>query len=320
MKQLHGLFILFVILGIGVVYESSQSANTFEVDILKQIFRYDSQTKSSIDINELVQGCDKPDCVPVLDMPRFLSVAQSEFLDDDDEVLLVDYKGIRKVYPIKIMRIHEIANDYFWNEPVAVAYCGLCATAVAFVAKVNGERARFGMTGLLHNSNMVMYDNLSYTLWGQVSGRGIVGPNTGVALKRLYVALLSWKQAKASYDDLQVLQQTPESRAQIGRKEYINYTRTQKLWFPVAKKDSRLLQKAKVQGFIIDGQPVAITNNILLRKNSLQQTINERQIQITLHDNAVVEVTDINDGKSFMPLQSYWFAWFNFYPQTKLIK
>ena len=97
MKQLHGLFILFIILGISVIYESRRNTINFEVDILKQIFNYDNNTKSSINIDELVQACGKPDCVPVMDMPRFLSVAQSDFLDDDDEVLLVDYKGIRKV-------------------------------------------------------------------------------------------------------------------------------------------------------------------------------------------------------------------------------
>ena len=64
------------------------------------------------------------------------------------------------------MQTHEIVNDHFADKPLAMTYCPLCGTSVAFVPMIDGERVEFGVSGVLHNSDLVMYNRKTRSLWG----------------------------------------------------------------------------------------------------------------------------------------------------------
>ncbi|MCV6605660.1 MAG: DUF3179 domain-containing protein, partial [Porticoccaceae bacterium] len=123
--------------------------------ILTDTFNYSINTPSIIDIGELVAGCPKRDCIPSIDNPRFDSILNTDYLADDDLLLVVEHDGKTKAYPHKILNFREVVNDRFGDTPIVVTYCPLCASGVAFVAQVNGLVSEFGVSGMLHNSDLV---------------------------------------------------------------------------------------------------------------------------------------------------------------------
>lgn len=73
-----------------------------------------------------------------------------------------------QAYPIQVLMWHEIVNDVVEDTPVAVTYCPLCNSGVAFDRDVGDEVLEFGTSGSLYKSALVMYDRQTETLWTHV--------------------------------------------------------------------------------------------------------------------------------------------------------
>ncbi len=315
------IIIPFFIAIAGGLFVTSAYADKgrFKHDILKQTFGFTDQTKATVKLSELRQGCGARDCIPPIDKPEFGAPSALKVLADDDIVMMINYNGVRKVYPLKIMQGHEIVNDHFNGKPLAVTYCPLCASAVAFIPKVAGEFVEFGVSGLLHNSDLVMYDRKTESLWGQITGRSIMGSQTGAQLERVYVAQVSWKQAKQNFPALKVLLPPGGSAQNYQKDYYAEYFKTDDTMFPVSLKDARLLQKAKVHGFIIDDQPVAVEVNHLAKQSALLTTIKGHKLNIVQKADGTVHIKDLKTKEAYIPTLTYWFAWYNFHPNTELL-
>ena len=55
--------------------------------------------------------------------PEFVSAEQGDrFLLSWDRVLGVEYNGVAKAYPIKILNWHEVVNDRIGDKPIAVSW------------------------------------------------------------------------------------------------------------------------------------------------------------------------------------------------------
>ncbi len=160
---------------------------------------------NSIDLSELLLGIpalDPRDGIPPIDDPIFepVSVA-SGWLDDRVPGALVLLGGAARFYPLGILHRHEIVNDEIAGIPVAVTYCPLCNTAVTFDRRVEGEVLRFGVSGLLRNSDLVMWDDRTVSLWQQVTGEAIVGSATGTVLSPIATAIVAFGEFASSYPD-----------------------------------------------------------------------------------------------------------------------
>ena len=55
-------------------------------------------------------------------------------------------------------------NDRLAGVPVAVTYCPLCNSGVAFERTVAGQTTTAGTSGKLYADNVVMYDRLTESL------------------------------------------------------------------------------------------------------------------------------------------------------------
>ncbi|MFT5163694.1 MAG: hypothetical protein ACI9FJ_002291 [Alteromonadaceae bacterium] len=291
----------------------------FDHNILKDTFHFTKKTKNNVKLAELQQGCNARDCIPAIDKPRFGPPSALKVLGETDVVMVVDYNGVQKAYPLRIMQGHEIVNDHFDGKPLAVTYCPLCASAVAFIPEVDGKMVEFGVSGLLHNSDLVMYDRKTESLWGQITGLSIMGPQTGNKLKRVYVAQLTWAQAQQNFTDLVVLLPPTDSKQNYQKDFYAKYFKTDDTMFPVSLKDARLLQKAKVHGFIIDDQPVAVEITHLAEQTALLTKVNGHRINIVQRKDGTVHIKDLKTKQTYVPTLTYWFAWYNFHPNTQLL-
>ncbi|MCI0635800.1 MAG: DUF3179 domain-containing protein, partial [Actinobacteria bacterium] len=127
-------------------------------------------SKSSVPLDEFESGGPQKDGIPAIDKPRFLHVRDVDFLEDREPVIAVSADGVTHGYPIQVLIWHEIVNAQLGEVPVAVTFCPLCNTAIAFDRRVDGRVFDFGTTGKLRHSDLVMYDRQTESWWQQFGG------------------------------------------------------------------------------------------------------------------------------------------------------
>jgi len=131
-------------------------------------------------------------------------------LPDDAPVLGVEREGRARAYPLRILNHHEVVNDSLAG-PIAVTYCVLCGSGVVFERTVAGEPTRFGVSGKLWRSDLVMYDGLTDSLWSQLAATAIRGLRTGDRLAILPSTLTTWAEWQRSHPGTRVLLPPPRS-------------------------------------------------------------------------------------------------------------
>ena len=125
-----------------------------------------------IPVEQIKHGGPARDGIPAISQPDFISEKQARFLEDADRVLGINMQGEQKAYPVRILNYHEIVNDHF-GDVVLVSYCPLCGTGMAFLANRDGKDFDFGVSGLLYNSDVLLYDRQTESLWSQIRKQAI---------------------------------------------------------------------------------------------------------------------------------------------------
>jgi len=134
---------------------------------------------------QVFQGGPAKDGIPAIDRPEFINASDAYFLKADDRILGIKIDGIAKAYPISILNWHEIVNDSTGGAAYTITYCPLCGTGVAFNRDVNKRTLSFGVSGLLYNSDVLLYDRESESLWSQILGKAVTGNYKGTNLSML---------------------------------------------------------------------------------------------------------------------------------------
>ena len=184
-------------------------------------------TKRTIELDELLVGIftsDPRDVIRPLDGPAYETVEEaSAWLENRELGILFEFDEVARFYPLRIITSHEVVNDEINGFPYVVTYCPLCNTAVAFPREVDGE-VRFGVSGLLRNSDLVMWDDATDSLWQQTSGEGIVGAFAGTQLDFLPTALVRWEDFTGSHPDGEVLSIETGLPFNYAANAYVGYT------------------------------------------------------------------------------------------------
>ena len=176
-----------------------------------------------VPLTEIVDGGQPPDGIPALDAPRFQRTGDVRWVDDTEQVLVVEVAGEARAYPIQVLTHHEIVNDTIRGRPVAVTYCPLCASGVAFDRRVGDRVLSFGTSGRLYQSDLVMYDRQTESLWPQIEGRAVAGVLTGSELRVLPASVVSWEQWRTAHPDGWVLSRQTGFDRQYGANPYYQY-------------------------------------------------------------------------------------------------
>ena len=132
-------------------------------------------SKASVSLDEIESGGPQKDGIPAIDEPHYLHVGDVDFLEDREPVIVVSADGVTHAYPIQILIWHEIVNARLGDVPVAITFCPLCNTAIAFERELDGRLLDFGTTGKLRDSDLVMYDRQTESWWQQFGGEAVVG-------------------------------------------------------------------------------------------------------------------------------------------------
>ena len=146
------------------------------------------------------------DAIPPLHTPDYGDASDGDWLDPTDLVLgYVAADGAAYAYPHKILNFHEIVNDELGGDPVVITYCPLCRSGVVYDRRLDGRTLTFGNTSALYLSDMVMYDEETYSYWWQVPGESIVGALAGERLQPLGSQTMEWRTWLALHPDTRVL-------------------------------------------------------------------------------------------------------------------
>lgn len=222
--------------------------------ILDQLSTVNAEEKHIVPFDQIVSGGPPPDGIPSIDSPRFIPVDDADkFLQDSDKVVGININNDIRAYPLQILVWHEIVNDNVGGIPVAVTYCPLCFANQIFSRTINNTVVQFGTSGKLYNSNLVMYDRTSKSLWSQALGEGIVGKYAGVKLDRIPFDLAYWKDWKQLYPNSKVLSRDTGSVRPYGADPYGDYYTSPDILFPISNEDKRLDVKEFVVGLENDG-------------------------------------------------------------------
>ncbi|GAB3038293.1 hypothetical protein GCM10011376_35620 [Nocardioides flavus (ex Wang et al. 2016)] len=218
-----------------------------------------------IDLDDLLSGGPPPDGIPSIDYPLFQPVSEVNWLEDDEPVLSLTINGKTKAYPIRIMTWHEIVNDRLAGVPVAVTYCPLCNSGVAFERTIAGETTTFKVSGKLYADNLVMYDRLTESLWPQLTGRASVGALTGTQLESIPVGAVGWRQFREEHPDARVLSRSTGHDREYVTNPYVGYDDpdSEPLFALPTGRDARLPLKARVVGVGEGKNAVAVSRDLL---------------------------------------------------------
>ena len=316
--------LILVILLVGII--SFDIINTHTIKTSEAGEKYLIDPSSLTTGLPFKSGINEGEGIVALDMPKFISASESK-INDNDFVLGLDYNGEVKAYPLKIMQYHEIVNEVINNEPIIVTYCPLCKSGVAFKSEINGERIRFGVSGKLYNSNLVMYDEKTNSYWNQLTGQAIVGDLSGTVLERIKLSFSSWSEWKNKYPNTLILSKNTGFNRNYDITLYQDYFDNQYDLFGTKYNDTRLKPKQVIY-------PVEIGNKAIAFPDSLKKTVvhkienkyviftNEGIVKIFLSD-SMPENTTIgyleNNYEEYETFTSFWFSWIAFKPDTEII-
>lgn len=226
--------------------------------------------------DEIISGGVGRDGIPPIDNPQFDDLATADlWLQDASPVIALEVDGVARAYPLAILTRHEIVNDTISGLPVAVTFCPLCNSAIVFNRRVDGETLRFGVSGLLRNSDLIMWDDQTQSLWQQLTGEGLVGAHTGRLLDIVPSQLVGYAAFKAQYPQGQALS---TSGRFYGSNPYVNYDSNPRPFLFMGALDERLPATERVLGAVLDGIGIAYPFPALAENGVINDRVGETDV------------------------------------------
>jgi hypothetical protein len=269
-----------------------------------------------IPIEQILPGGPPKDGIPALTRPRTVRARAADFLAADDRVIGVEIDGVARAYPVRLLNHHEAVNDVVGGVPIAVVFCPLCDSATVVDRRIDGQTLEFGISGLLHNSNVLFYDRTHQALWSQVGLEAISGPYAGRSLRHLHdwqlTSFADWREqhprsAVASF-------QTGHQRS-YDRNPYAGYLAHDKLMFPVPGLDRQLPPKTPVIGVRIGDTTRAYVVDRL--RERLEDEVGGARIVLE-RDAERGRVGVVEAPASAQVVHTFWFTWSAFHPDTEI--
>jgi hypothetical protein len=293
-------------------------------------------SKRSVSLDEFMAGGPGKDGIPAIDDPRFVAVEQADFLQDREPVIELVVEGDARAYPIQILIWHEIVNDVVGGVPVAVTFCPLCNTAIAFDRRVGEQTLAFGTTGNLRNSDLVMYDRQTESWWQQFGGEALVGKLTGAELEQLPSRIVAWADFRREHAGGRVLSTETGFSRPYGENPYVGYDSIDSSpIFPTKNADDKRLPPKERVAFVERGDDAVVIPFSSLRKKKVMRvevggssflvrwrpgvasSLDDAEIAAG-RDAGAVEVRE--DGRLVNFDQPLWFAVAAFRPDVRIVR
>ena len=131
--------------------------------------------------------------------------ASFHLLADEDLVVAVVIGDDIKAYPHAILDWHEIVNDVIGSDFITLNYCPLTGIAFGWNSMADGANTTFGVSGLLYNTNLILYDRKTGSNWSQLRLQCVNGSLKGDEPQLVNVVETTWKTRRTLYPNTKVL-------------------------------------------------------------------------------------------------------------------
>lgn len=270
--------------------------------------------------NEIDHGGPGRDGIPALDNPAFLAGDErAGQVKPQDRVMGVSYNGVAKAYPIAILDHHEIVNDSFGDTPLTVTFCPLCGTGMVFLANAGGKVLNFGVSGLIYNSDLLLYDRNTESLWSQVMKTAVTGPLKGTTLTQVPAQYTTWESWSQQHPQSLLLSRDTGHTRSYDNALYSEYRRLPMVMYATLHSDWRLPAKTWVVGITEGDQAIALPFEQLDKlEEPLLVTVGGKAIEVRWDKPAQSARAFDTDSNEIPVTAGYWFAWVAFHPETAL--
>jgi hypothetical protein len=272
---------------------------------------------ASVPVGSILPGGPRRDGIRSVDEPRFAAADDVTWVAPDTQVIGIEIDGEARAYPVHLLEYHQIVNDAFGSRPVVVTYDPLSGTPVVFDARADGRALRFGVSGLIHESNFLLYDRETESLWSQLLGRAITGPLKGVGLRRIRSRQESYAVWRRRHPETRVLERPFPKRIDYRYSRFEDYWISETIPFPVSHRDERFHPKAGVLGVTAGDRSRAYLGPVVVEAGGrIVDELDGHRILIAYDVAAssfsweIPEALDVQDA--------YWFAWKTFHPDTEV--
>jgi hypothetical protein len=211
-------------------------------------YRFDL-SRMTVPIDRIVASGAVKDGVPALTAPASWTLAdldadaqkrRGKLLVSGDRVVGLSLGGQHRAYPLRFLVWHEVVNDTLGGVPIAVTYSPLSDSVAVFRRTVHGEVLELGVSGLLYDSSLLMYDRrpgaAGESLWSQLLARAVSGPEAaaGAVLATVPCSVTTWSDWRALRPETTLLAPDPRTSEEYKREPYGSYFGSDILRFPVA--------------------------------------------------------------------------------------
>ena len=213
-----------------------------------------------IPFDEVQDGGPGKDGIPSIDTPVFVDSSTEEWHAMPARVLVVGIidNGVAKAYPHHILNWHEVVNDNTEGSHITLSYCPLTGSAISWQnSAVTGANKTFGVSGLLYNSNLILYDRATDSNWSQMQIRAVSGSQSGTDLTERLIQNVetTWEQWQAWYPDSLLLSAEQGFSRNYNNYPYGDYLRSSRLLFEVDNSDdTRMHPKQRALGIITESE------------------------------------------------------------------
>ena len=260
-------FLSVVLIMLMSCSNSNDNINVVQSDTINDVDNNDSDnndhsdsTEDTVDyqewlvpINEIKDGGPGKDGIPSIDFPIFIEADHFEagYVNDEDLIMGLIRGDEVRAYPHKILDYHEIINDEIGGIPVSINYCPLTGTGFAWKGELNIADSSYGVSGLLYNSNLILYDRNTDSNWSQLKLQCINGPLIQEIPETYSVIETNWATWKNMFPETLVLSKFTGYNRDYNFYPYGDYKTNHDLFlFSVNPTNNALPSKERVYSII----------------------------------------------------------------------
>lgn len=274
-----------------------------------------------IPVGEILRGGPPRDGIPALDAPAMNPASEATW---PDATMVVGIEARRsdgtteaRAYPLPVLVWHELVNDTLAGQPILVSYCPLCGSAIVFERPEHNKQVdRFGVSGLLYQSDLLMFDRATSSLWTQIGGVAVTGPRAGERLTLLRSSHERWESWRARHPETLVLSTRTGHQRDYARMPYGDYVRSRRLVFP-APTDDRAHPKMRTLGLRTRDGGQARAYPLRLFDGDAPPIVDRfagHAVRIAFSRERDAFVVDA--PPEIEVVETYWFAWMAFHPSS----
>ncbi len=216
--------------------------------------------------------------IPSINKVEYLSMADANLtLSNEDVVFIIkmpnDPNDIRIVSQ-SLMVWHEVVNFHeFDGSSYSLTYSPLSASVAFYDTKINRQNLILDANGQLYNSNSVLIDRNTGSLWSQLLGLCFEGPLLGRGFTQEPVLWTKWLYAKKVFKTAKVVAHPKVAQSRLyGRDPYGSFNKTDTYYqdneinYPITHFDRRMHPKTLVYAIEENKAPLAVDMSYIKKK------------------------------------------------------